>query len=82
VCLQSPYTRIPMWKDEPENIVGVVHAKDPLRAADKPVRQSGAGVEALTDFDVLDAALEPWFVPDTTSLDEQMREFLRRRARA
>ncbi len=79
-CLASPYTRIPLWKDEPENIVGVVHAKDLLRAVDKRVRQSGAGVEALADFDVLDVAMEPWFVPDTTSLDEQMREFLRRRA--
>ena len=79
-CLESPYTRIPVWRDEPENIVGVIHAKDLLRAVDKRVRQSGGGVAALADFDVLEVAMEPWFVPDTTSLDEQMREFLRRRA--
>ena len=30
--LASPHTRIPLWRDEPENIVGVLHAKDLLRA--------------------------------------------------
>jgi Mg2+/Co2+ transporter CorB len=78
-CLESPYTRIPVWRDEPENIVGVIHAKDLLRAVERRMRLSGGGIDALSGFDVLDVAMEPWFVPDTTSLDEQMREFLRRR---
>ena len=62
---------------ENENIVGVVHAKDLLRAVDKQRRESKAG---LTKFDIMDVAMEPWFVPDTTSLDEQMRGFLHRRS--
>ncbi len=76
-CLQSPYTRIPIWRGEAENIVGVIHAKDLLRAVNALILKGG--VEAMTDFDVSKVAMEPWFVPDTTSLDEQMREFLRRR---
>ncbi|TVQ55645.1 MAG: HlyC/CorC family transporter [Rhodobacteraceae bacterium] len=75
-CLESPHTRIPLWRDEPENIVGVVHAKDLLRAMDAQARSG----DAPKDFDVLSLAREPWFVPDTTSIEEQLREFLRRRS--
>ncbi len=79
-CLSSPYTRIPVYKDEQENIVGVVHAKDLLRAVDKLVRGTTDGIDALEKFDVMDVAMEPYFVPETTSLDDQMREFLRRKS--
>jgi Mg2+/Co2+ transporter CorB len=79
-CLQSRHTRIPLWRDQPENIVGVIHAKDLLRAVDRLIRESGRGVAALAELDVMDVAMEPWFVPDTTSLDDQMREFLKRRS--
>lgn len=78
-CLDSPYTRIPIWQGETENIVGVIHAKDLLRAIDRMLRQPG-GLEALKTFDVREIAMEPWFVPDTTSLHEQMRAFLERRS--
>jgi Mg2+/Co2+ transporter CorB len=44
------------------------------------MRDGGGGLERLESFDVMDVAMEPYFVPDTTPLDEQMREFLRRRA--
>ena len=79
-ALQSPYTRIPVFKDEPENIVGVVHAKDLLRTVDAMVRGAIEGLENLDKFNILDIAMEPYFVPDTTSLDDQMREFLRRKS--
>lgn len=78
-CLDSAYTRIPIWQGEPENIVGVIHAKDLLRAVYKLMREAAGGADALAGFDVRAVAMEPWFVPDTTSLDEQMREFLKRR---
>jgi len=78
-CLDSAHTRIPIWRGQPENIVGVIHAKDLLRAVDRLVRQEGGGPEALKRFDVVEVAMEPWFVPDTTPLDEQMRAFLERR---
>ncbi|MGG7566351.1 HlyC/CorC family transporter [Rhodovulum sp. DZ06] len=77
-CLASTYTRIPVWKDEPENIVGVLHAKDLLRAVQK-VNET-EGWEGIDHLSVAEIAMEPWFVPDTTSLDDQMRAFLQRRS--
>jgi Mg2+/Co2+ transporter CorB len=74
-CLQSSFTRLPVYQDEPENIIGVVHAKDLLRAVHKLGDRGN-----IKDFKVLDVAMEPYFVPETTTLDDQMREFLRRRA--
>jgi len=74
-CLQSSYTRLPVYRGEPENIIGVVHAKDLLRAVHKLDGQKG-----ISTFKVLDVAMKPYFVPETATLDDQMREFLRRRA--
>jgi len=76
-CLRSPHTRIPVFRNEPENIVGVIHAKDLLRAVDSLIRGEG-GLSALSHFDVMDVVMEPWFVPDATTLDDQMRAFLHR----
>ena len=70
--LASPYTRMPLWRGEPDNIVGVLHAKDLLRALD------AAGGDA-SKLDIEDLALEPWFVPDTTALRDQLRAFLKRK---
>jgi len=72
-CLASPHTRIPLWKGEPENIVGVLHAKDLLRAEHQQPREAGK------PLDVMAVAMKPWFVPDTRSLDDQLRAFLARR---
>ncbi|MFT6772947.1 MAG: Mg2+/Co2+ transporter CorB [Paracoccaceae bacterium] len=77
-CLGSSYTRIPLWKDEPENIVGVIHAKDLLRAVHEV--NAAEGWEGIDRIDIVALAMEPWFVPDTTSLDDQMRAFLKRRS--
>ena len=70
--LASPYTRMPLWSGEPDNIVGVLHAKDLLRALD------AAGGDA-TKIDLDAIALDPWFVPLTTSLTEQLKSFLSRK---
>jgi Mg2+/Co2+ transporter CorB len=78
-CLTSPYTRLPLWKDDPENIVGVIHAKDLLRAVNKVMRSDKNSVAALDNFQPLDVAMKPYFVPETTTLDDQLREFLRRK---
>ncbi|MGB3406314.1 MAG: HlyC/CorC family transporter [Jannaschia sp.] len=77
-CLNSRHTRLPVYRDEPENIIGVVHAKDLLRAIDRLVRGDGGGIHALKDFKVTDVMMEPYFVPETNTLDDQMRQFLRR----
>lgn len=71
--LKSPFTRLPLWRGEPENILGILHAKDYLRAL------AAAGGDAAA-VDVLKVAAPAWFVPDTTSLQAQLNEFLRRKA--
>ncbi|QDC09620.1 HlyC/CorC family transporter [Oceanicola sp. D3] len=77
-ALESRHTRLPLYKDDKENIVGVIHAKDLLRAIHRAALASGGAPEALSSLDVLDVAMEPYFVPETTTLDDQMRQFLRR----
>jgi Mg2+/Co2+ transporter CorB len=69
--LESPFTRMPVWKNSTDNIVGVLHAKDILRALTAPE----ARPEAL---EILKIADRPWFVPDTTSMKDQLAAFLRR----
>ncbi len=77
--LASAHTRLPVFQGNPENIVGIIHAKDLLRAVNKQVRHTKGGLQSLDDFKVLDVTTEPYFVPETTSLEDQMHEFLRRR---
>ena len=72
-AVASPFTRLPLWRDKPENIVGVLHAKDLLHAL------AAAGGETAK-IDIMQVAAEPWFVPDTTTLQAQLNEFLRRKA--
>ena len=70
--LASPHTRLPLWRGEPDEIVGVLHAKEVLRALSE---HGGDG--SRLDIDAI--AFEPWFVPATTSLQDQLQEFLRRK---
>lgn len=77
--LNSPYTRLPVFRDSDDNILGVIHAKDLLREVDKLVRGAEGSVASIAGLDILKVAMKPYFIPDTTSLDEQMREFLKRR---
>ncbi|ETW13277.1 hypothetical protein ATO8_08696 [Roseivivax marinus] len=78
-CLESSHTRLPVFKDDPENIIGLIHAKDLLRAMYKLMEGAESSMDALRSFKIADVAMEPYFVPDTTSLDDQMRQFLKRR---
>jgi Mg2+/Co2+ transporter CorB len=71
--LKSQYTRMPLWKDEPENIVAVLHTKDLLTA----LGRVGWDVSKL---DIMSFAQVPWFVPDTTSLKTQLNQFLKQKA--
>jgi len=79
-CLQSNHTRLPVFRDEPENIIGVVHAKDLLRAMYKIIGGPDGDAAKLKTFAIADVAMPPYFVPETTTLDDQMREFLRIRS--
>lgn len=71
--LASPFTRMPVWRGNPENIIGLLHAKDMLRA----LAASGGNAASLKIADIVS---EPWFVPDTTDLRHQLQAFLRRKA--
>ncbi|AZV78366.1 HlyC/CorC family transporter [Parasedimentitalea marina] len=79
-CLNSPYTRLPLFRDEPENIIGVIHAKDLLRAMYSQIGGPEGNATALRDFQIAEVAKPPYFIPETTPLDDQMRQFLRQRA--
>jgi Mg2+/Co2+ transporter CorB len=70
--LAAPYTRLPLFRGSPENIVGVLHAKDLLRELE------AAGGE-VAGIDIASIALAPWFVPATTSLFDQLKAFLKRK---
>ncbi|MHA1571229.1 MAG: HlyC/CorC family transporter [Alphaproteobacteria bacterium] len=70
--LSSPFTRIPIWRGNPDNIVGVLHAKSVLQAV-------AAHQGTPEQLDVAAAATPPWFVPDTTTLGDQLTAFRARR---
>lgn len=70
--LKSPYTRLPLWKDNPDNIIGILHAKDLLRA----VRMH---TDSLDTLDIAKIATKPWFIPETTSLLDQLKAFREKR---
>ena len=70
--LTSGYTRLPVWKDDRDNIIGVLHAKDLLRA------MSGTK-GALDKLDVAALLTPTWFVPDTTNVTDQLNAFLKRK---
>jgi Mg2+/Co2+ transporter CorB len=69
-AISNQYSRLPVWRGEPENIIGVLHTKTLLEALKK------AGWDPAK-IDVAAIASPPWFVPDTTSLNEQLGQFLK-----
>ena len=71
-ALEAPYTRLPLYRGEPDNIVGVLHAKDLARA----MEAAGGDLDAI---DISAVATEPWFIPDTTNLKDQLQAFLKQR---
>ncbi|MAN46431.1 MAG: HlyC/CorC family transporter [Alphaproteobacteria bacterium] len=72
-ALASPHTRLPLYRGEKEEIVGILHAKDLLRAA---MAQGGD----LSALDVDSILRKPWFVPETTPVQDQLDAFLQKRS--
>ena len=68
----SPFSRVPLWRGEPDNVVGVIHAKALLRA----VNATGSDTSKI---DVVALAAKPWFIPDATTLLDQLNAFRARR---
>lgn len=70
-ALESAHTRLPLYRDDAENIVGVLHAKDLLQAI-------ALADGRMDDLDIAAIAREPWFIPETTNLKDQLNAFLKR----
>lgn len=69
-AVESKHSRLPIWKDEPENIVAVLHTKGLLAGM--------ASVDwNINKLDITKFSNTPWFIPDTTSLKEQLSQFLK-----
>lgn len=70
--LKTPYTRVPLYQDNIENIVGVLHAKDVLRAlVEKQL--------SFEDINIHEIMRKPWFIPETTPVTVQLNKFLSHR---
>ncbi|MCK5384394.1 MAG: HlyC/CorC family transporter [Alphaproteobacteria bacterium] len=71
-AMNSPYTRLPLWKGNPDNIVGVLHARELLREF--------VDVEGnICEINLKRVAMDPWFVPETTNLYDQLQAFRERK---
>jgi Mg2+/Co2+ transporter CorB len=68
----SPHSRLPVWRGDPDSIVGILNGKDLFAA----VHRHGRKLEGL---DFLALCTGPWFVPDTTPLRKQLVAFRQRR---
>ncbi len=69
----STHSRLPFWKDDPDNIIGLLHVRDMFKLlAENPP-------EKITHSMIQGALSDPWFVPETTMIGEQLLEFRRRR---
>ena len=73
--INSPYTRIPVWQNDAENIIGIIHAKNLLRLIS--VKKN----KPILNVDIKKTLLEPWFVPETTTLKEQLQMHLNKRTK-
>lgn len=70
--IASPYSRFPVWKDSPDNIIGILHIKSLLKELTSHAHLLGK----VADY----VQTDPWFVPESTSLLHQLHEFKARRA--
>jgi len=74
-ALASGYSRIPLWRGSPEDIVGILHSRDLARAMHAAVQAGGAS--ALETLDIAAIAMKPYFVPEVTGLDDQLHAFMK-----
>ena len=70
--LGSPYTRLPVYRGDSDDISGVLHAKALLRE----IHARGGNIR---DLDLATLAAPPWFIPDSTTLLDQLQAFRERR---
>jgi Mg2+/Co2+ transporter CorB len=69
--LACPYTRLPLWREDPDNIIGILHAKELLRALQEKPGET-------TELNIPNLSSDPWFIPETTHLLDQLQAFRER----
>jgi Mg2+/Co2+ transporter CorB len=70
--LAAGVTRLPLWRGSPDNVVGVLHAKELWRALH-------AAQGDVAKLDIAALTKPPWYVPDTMPLAEQLKAFRHRK---
>ena len=71
IIAESQHTRLPVYRDDIDQVVGILHLRNLANVADKRVSK-----------DMLQTLLsEPYFVPEGTPLSMQLVQFQRRRER-
>jgi Mg2+/Co2+ transporter CorB len=70
--ITSPFTRLPLWRSSTDNIVGTLHSKALLRAL-----RDHEG--KLDEIKIDQLATAPWFIPDQTTLLDQLQAFREKR---
>jgi Mg2+/Co2+ transporter CorB len=70
--LSAPYSRIPIWRERPENIIGIIRAKRLFKA----LQDYNGDIE---DFDIETVSAKPWFILETTNLMQQLQSFKSKR---
>ena len=65
----SPHSRIPIWEKNPENIIGIFHIRKLIEIK----------VDEPKTFNIKSLCQKPWFIPESTKLDNQLLEFKRRK---
>lgn len=71
-AVSTMHSRIPLWRGEPDNILGVLHVKNLIKAMREHEGE-------LTSEDILGICAAPWFIPETTSLRGQLLAFRSKR---
>jgi Mg2+/Co2+ transporter CorB len=66
--IASTHSRVPVWQDNTDNIIGIIHVRD-------LITQLSNDQINIDNFDFKQLMREPWFIPDTTSLFDQMHAF-------
>ena len=69
--MNCPFTRIPLWSGNQDNIVGILHVKDLLKAVKKSA--------SLEDINLAEISIKPWFIPENNDLLDQLQAFREKR---
>lgn len=69
LTVDSGHSRLPVWQDDPDNIIGILRIRDLTRAIQE------IGLEKITTQDIHNLLAKPWFIPESTNLRDQLLAF-------